>query len=94
MPVFAFMDYKIQGQSFDSVIVDLTAACSLQSVYVMLLHATSLAGLAVLCWFPGDKLYQRLSEEVRNEFHQFSVIASDTMICFCQIHSTQPPSMT
>ena len=64
MPAFAFMDYKIQGQSFHSVIVDLTAACSLQSVYVMLSCATSLTGLAVLRWFPGDKLYQRLSEEV------------------------------
>ncbi|EGO04350.1 hypothetical protein SERLA73DRAFT_27739, partial [Serpula lacrymans var. lacrymans S7.3] len=57
-----FTDYKIQGQSVDNVIIDLTGCCSLQSAYVMLSHARTLNGIAILCWFPSTKVYYHLGE--------------------------------
>lgn len=87
MPAFAFMDYKVQGQSFDSVVVDLARAWSLQSVYVMLSRAKSLGGLAILRWFPSDKIYQRLSEDVRREFRHLADLACKTMNQFRHKHT-------
>lgn len=88
MPAFAFTDYKVQGQSFESVVIDLAGARSLQSVYVMLSRATSLRGVAVLRWFPANKIYQRISEDIRHEFQRLAKIASRTMDHFRLMHNT------
>ena len=63
LPAFAFTDYKVQGQSMSSVIVDLCSSHTLQSVYVMLSCVKCLTALAVLRWFPSHKIYQQLSQE-------------------------------
>ena len=63
LPAFAFTNYKVQGRSMSSVIVDVSSSHSLQSVYVMLSRATCLSALAVLWWFLSHKVYQNLSSE-------------------------------
>jgi hypothetical protein len=62
------MDYKIQGQSLTNVIIDLEGCCSLQSVYVMLSHAKSMRGIAILQWFSCSKIYRKLQQQFRDEF--------------------------
>lgn len=47
VPAWAFMDYKVQGASMDTVVVDLASAQGVQNAYIMLSRATSLAGLGV-----------------------------------------------
>ncbi|EGO28390.1 hypothetical protein SERLADRAFT_346323, partial [Serpula lacrymans var. lacrymans S7.9] len=51
LPAYAYTDYKVQGQSLKKVILDLTGCRSLQSVYIMLSCATSLAGVAIMRLF-------------------------------------------
>src|SRR6266446_91596 len=46
LPAYAFTDYKVQGQSMDYAVIDLTHCYSLQSVYVMLSRVKSLKGVA------------------------------------------------
>jgi hypothetical protein len=58
LPAYAFTDYKIQGRSLTNVIIDLQGRCSLQSAYVMLSHATSLKGVAIMRWFDPSKIYK------------------------------------
>lgn len=67
VPAYSYTDYKSQGWSLDKAIVDLASARSLQGVYVMLSRVKSIKGLGILRWFPAVKLYQRLSEELRDE---------------------------
>ncbi|KIO15614.1 hypothetical protein M407DRAFT_47932, partial [Tulasnella calospora MUT 4182] len=64
-------DYKSQGRTLDSAIIDLTGhrgAGSLQSIYVMLSRVRSLSGLALLRPFYSNKLTQNLQAEFRTEF--------------------------
>ncbi|KAG2112958.1 uncharacterized protein F5147DRAFT_541321, partial [Suillus discolor] len=48
--------FKVQGSSLDRVIVDLTWARSLQSIYVMLSCAPKLSHVAILRWFSSRTL--------------------------------------
>jgi len=73
VPAYAFTDYKSQGRTFDRVIVDLDSARR-QGVYVMLSRVKSLAGLAILRWFPESKIYSQLSEELRDELKRLEVL--------------------
>lgn len=78
-PGYCYTDYKSQGRSLEKVIVDIASARSLQGVYVMLSRVKSLKGLAVLRWFPQDKLYGRLSQDLRNEFARLEVLNETTL---------------
>jgi ATP-dependent exoDNAse (exonuclease V) alpha subunit len=80
LPAFCYTDYKSQGRSLTKAIVDLASARSLQGVYVMLSRVRSLDGLAVLRWFPPDKVNQRLSQEIRDEFERLSTLAQRTKL--------------
>ncbi|PPQ66487.1 hypothetical protein CVT26_011176 [Gymnopilus dilepis] len=66
VPAYAYTDYKSQGRTLSRAIVDITSAKG-QGAYVMLSRVTSLAGIAILRWFPPSKLYHRLSAELRAE---------------------------
>jgi hypothetical protein len=80
LPSYCYTDYKSQGRSLACAIVDIASARSLQGVYVMLSRVKSLDGLAILRWFPPEKVNQRLSEEMRNEFRRLSEQAALTAI--------------
>ncbi|KAG2081811.1 uncharacterized protein F5147DRAFT_534846, partial [Suillus discolor] len=56
VPGWAFTDFKVQGSSLDRVIVDLTWARSLQSIYVMLSRTPKLSHAAILRWFSSRTL--------------------------------------
>jgi ATP-dependent exoDNAse (exonuclease V) alpha subunit len=60
IPGWAFTDYKVQGASLESVIVDLYSAQGLQNAYVMLSRVKSLCRLGVLCYFPPHHVFCRL----------------------------------
>lgn len=68
LPAFCITDYKSQGQSMTFAIIDLASARTLNSVYVMLSRVKSLSGLAILRPFPENKISQRMSQELRDEF--------------------------
>ncbi|KAJ7652650.1 hypothetical protein DFH06DRAFT_995050 [Mycena polygramma] len=78
LPVFAFVDYKVQGRSMTTANIDIRDCRSLQSVYVMLSRATSLDSLCILRAFPPRKIYQRLGEEFRVEFERLERLADLT----------------
>lgn len=74
VPAYSYTDYKSQGRSLDRVVVDLGSARSLQGVYVMLSRVRSIHGLAILRWFPATRVYQRVSEELRDELKRVDVL--------------------
>lgn len=67
LPGWAFTDFKVQGSSLDRVIVDLTWARSLQSIYVMLSHAPKLSHVAILRSFSSRTLNSDLQGDTRAE---------------------------
>ena len=78
LPAYAYTDYKSQGRSLDTAIVDPSSASSLQGVYVMLSRLRSMSGLAILRPFPESKLDQRLSQELRDELRRLDGLDQDT----------------
>ena len=67
LPAYAYTDYKSQGRSLDNAIVDPATTQSLQGLYVMLSRIRESSGLGILRTFKQHKVYQRLSEELRDE---------------------------
>jgi hypothetical protein len=67
LPAYAYTDYKSQGRTLETAIVDLHSARSLQGVYVMLSRAKQLENIAVLRNFPSQKVNQRAPQELREE---------------------------
>jgi hypothetical protein len=78
LPAYSYTDYKSQGRSLDSAIVDLASSHSLQGAYVMLSCVRSLKGLAILRSFPSKKIEQNLSQEIRSEMTRLSELARMT----------------
>ena len=76
VPAYSYTDYKSQGRSLDRAIVDLASARTLQGVYVMLSRVKKLGGLAILRWFPSTKVYQRPSEELREELKRVDFLSA------------------
>jgi len=87
LPAFTFTDYKSQGRTLEHVVVDLTAACSLQSVYVMLSRAVSLKRVLVLRWFAPHKIYQVLTQDVRDEFERLQDVRQQTLEMYRAMHT-------
>lgn len=67
VPAYCYTDYKSQGRSLDRAIVDLASARSLQGVYVMLSRVRTLHGIAIMRLFPPNRIYNRLSQDLRTE---------------------------
>lgn len=78
LPAFAFTDYKAQGRSLKRVVVDLSCARSLQSVYVMLSRVVRLNRVLILKWFPPHKVYQSLAQDLRDELKRLDILADET----------------
>ena len=78
LPAYAYTDYKSQGRSLDSAIIDPASASTLQGVYVMLSRVRSLSGLIILRPFKPDKIEQRMSQELRNELIRIDTLDTET----------------
>ncbi len=65
LPAYSYTDFKSQGRTLDRAIVDLYTARG-QGVYVMLSRVKTLKGFAIMRWFPSTKIFQRLSEDMRD----------------------------
>jgi len=77
LPAYAYTDYKSQGRSLSTVIVDLMTARG-QSAYVMLSRVRSLSGLAILRPFPETKIFTKLSGELRCELTRLDNLSEAT----------------
>jgi ATP-dependent DNA helicase PIF1 len=95
LPAYSYTDYKSQGRSLEKAIVDLASARSLQGVYVMLSRVKTMRGLAILRWFPSTKVYQRLSEELREELKRvdFMSVIGEQVYEKAVASETYPASM-
>ena len=88
VPTYVFTDYKVQGQSMERAIIDLSYCHSLQSVYVMLSRAKSLKGIMILRSFPANKINQCLGQEFRNEFRRLDLLDKATKAKYTTCQST------
>lgn len=77
LPAYSYTDYKGQGRSLTTVMVDLFTARG-QSAYVMLSRVRTLSGLAILRPFPESKITAKLSEELRAEITRLDRLNSAT----------------
>lgn len=73
LPAYSYTDFKSQGRTLDKVVVDLYTARG-QGVYVMLSRAKTLSGIAIMRWFPSTKIYQRNSEDLRDELERIDYL--------------------
>lgn len=80
LPAYSYTDYKSQGRSLDGAIVDPATAQTLQGLYVMLSRVRNLSGLGILRPFRSLKVYQRLSQELREELTRLEILDSDTAL--------------
>lgn len=65
LPGWAFTDFKVQGGFLPKVVIDLSCAKSLQSIYVMLSRAPRLDGIAILRWFSSRWLNSDLQTDTQ-----------------------------
>ncbi|KAF5327481.1 hypothetical protein D9619_005136 [Psilocybe cf. subviscida] len=77
VPGYVYTDFKSQGRTLLRAIVDLYTARG-QGVYVMLSRVKSLSGLAILRWFPPNKVYNRLPAELREELGRIHTLSVAT----------------
>ena len=92
VPGWAFTDYKAQGASLHTAIVDLTSARNVQHGYVMLSRAISLTNLAILRHFNPARALGRLPKDLRTELERLAVLDLETTTRFIQSHSTHIPT--
>ncbi|KAG2155405.1 hypothetical protein DEU56DRAFT_693837, partial [Suillus clintonianus] len=78
LPGWAFTDFKVQGSYLPKVIVDLTGARSLQSIYVMLSRASKLNNIAILRWFSSRTLHGDLQGDARQELQRLQRVEATT----------------
>lgn len=78
LPAYSYTDYKSQGRSLDTAIVDPATAQTLQGLYVMLSRVRNISGLGILRPFRPNKVYQRLSQELREELTRLETLDLDT----------------
>ena len=79
LPAYVYTDYKAQGRSLDSAIVDPGSARSLQGAYVMLSRVRTMDGLAILHPFRPNKIEEHISEEIREEFARLELEDRNTI---------------
>lgn len=72
LPAWAFTDFKVQGGFLPKVVVDLSCAKSLQSIYVMLSRAPKLEGIAILRWFSARWLHSDLQADAQAEMKRLT----------------------
>ncbi|PBK92430.1 hypothetical protein ARMGADRAFT_930135 [Armillaria gallica] len=63
MPAFAFTAHKAQGQTMESVLIDLKPCRGTESPYVMVSRVKSLSGLLILRPFDLSTIQKNPSED-------------------------------
>ena len=89
LPAYAYTDYKSQGRTLDTAIVDPASASTLQGAYVMLSRVRSLNGLCILRPFNPNKIEQRLSQELRTELDRLQQLHDQTLRTHRSMYQTQ-----
>lgn len=79
LPAYVYTDYKGQGRSLETVIADVAGSRSCQSLYVMLSRVKTLDGLAILRWFPPERISQSLTHELSDELARIDHLAEVTL---------------
>ncbi|KAF5331108.1 hypothetical protein D9619_005958 [Psilocybe cf. subviscida] len=74
VPGYVYTDFNSQGRTLERAIVDLYTARG-QGIYMMLSRVKSLSGLAILRWFPPNKVFGRLPEELREELERIRMLS-------------------
>lgn len=92
VPGWAFTDYKAQGASLPTAIIDLTTARNVQHAYVMLSGATSLNKLAILQKFSSQRALGHLSKDLGDELQRLAVMDNETKKTFLNTHPNLIPS--
>ncbi|KAG2091993.1 uncharacterized protein F5147DRAFT_586032 [Suillus discolor] len=86
LPGWAFTDFKVQGGFLPKVVIDLSCAKSLQSIYVMLSWALQLDGIAILRWFSSRWLNSELQADTRTEMKRLTNLDEKTKLCYIERH--------
>ena len=79
VPAFAMTAHKSQGQSLQSVIIDLESCRGTEAPYVMVSRATSLDGLLVYRPFDQAKIRRNMSQDCRAEERHLDGLYSQTL---------------
>ena len=79
---YAYTDYKSQGCSLNTMIVDPASATMLQGIYVMLSRVRAITSLAILRPFKAGKIEQHLSQELQMELQHLDNLDVQTCINF------------
>lgn len=82
LPAYAYTDYKSQGRSLSTVIADIAACRTSQSLYVMLSRVRTLGGLGILRPFPPDKISAGLAHDLRAELARLDRLSRNTITTF------------
>lgn len=82
MPAFAMTAHKAQGQTMNSVIVDLESCVGTESPYVMVSRVKSLDGSRILRPFNITKIQCHQSEDSRKEFRRLELLHLLTIVEF------------
>ncbi|KAG2032554.1 hypothetical protein BDR03DRAFT_873668, partial [Suillus americanus] len=86
LPGWAFMNYKIQGSTMPKIVINLTGAKSLQSMYVMLSRTGHLQDVAILRWFSSRMLHGSLQGDVWAEMQWLESVANITRQKYLSAH--------
>ncbi|KAG1856863.1 hypothetical protein C8R48DRAFT_547860, partial [Suillus tomentosus] len=86
LPAWAFTDFKVQGGFLPKVVVDLSCAKSLQSIYMMLSRAPKLEGVAILRWFSSRWVNSKLQADARAEMKRLTNLDEETKRCYIESH--------
>lgn len=78
LPAYVYTDYKSQGRSLETAIVDVASANKLQGMYVMLSRVRSLRGLAVLRPFTSTLFSRSLPHHHKDEFDRLAAQDEET----------------
>ena len=92
VPGWAFTDYKAQGASLHTAIVDLASARNVQHAYVMLSRASSLKNLAIFRQFTPHRALGHLAKDLCEELQRLAVLDSETTKAFIQMHPNHIPT--
>ncbi|KAJ3537287.1 hypothetical protein NM688_g6714 [Phlebia brevispora] len=82
-PAYAFTAHRVQGQTYDHVVVDLQGCRGSEAPYVMLSRATSLDGLLLLRPFDKNKICAGPAEGLRIEWNRLRRLELLTLVHWC-----------
>ncbi|KAJ3551346.1 hypothetical protein NM688_g4757 [Phlebia brevispora] len=77
-PAYAFTCHRVQGQTFEKVVIDLESCSGTEAPYVMLSRARSLDGVAILRPFLKKRIRGKVNKDLLYEFDRQSLLDERT----------------